>query len=434
MQVSVEETGVIERKLTISVPSDEIDSEISKRLKDVAKNARIPGFRPGKAPQSVIKKRYAPHVTNEVVSETINSSYMDALGQEKIVPAGLASIDPTPYEAGKELTFVATIELFPDIPSPTLDGKTIEKPIVKIEPDDIDRTLEDIQKRNANYVSEDGMSKKDDKLTIDFDGKINGEPFEGGSAKDFSFILGAGQMLEEFDKGLMGVKNSDTKNIKFTFPEDYGSEEVAGKEVEFEISVKSVETPELPDINDDFAKNLGVEEGGIDKLKTEIEISLNRELDTRMRSVLRDKVMDELYAANDIESPKALVDEEIERSVKVITEQLTAQELPTDKIDRNHYADEAKKRVALGLIARGVIEDAKIEVDEEVVRARLEEMSKGYEDSDAYIKWHYADPERLKNIEAAVLEEQVVGRMLETATIKEQKVSFRTFMNPQASE
>ncbi|WP_423910005.1 trigger factor [Candidatus Spongiihabitans sp.] len=431
MQVSVEESGAIERKLSISVPSEKIDSEIAKRLLDVAKNARVPGFRPGKAPQNVIKKRYAPQVTNEVINETINASYRDALGQEKIIPAGLVSIDPTPYESGKEFQFVATVEVFPKIPSPTLEGKTIEKPMVAVTDEDIMQTLEDIRKRNANFVTKNEKSEKEDRLTIDFEGKIDGEVFENGSADDFVFILGAGQMLAQLDAGLVGLKAGETKTIAFTFPENYGDTEVAGKDVEFTVTVKVVEKPELSALDDDFAKSLGIKDGGIEKMKQEIGISLRRGLDSRMRAVMRDKVMNELYAANDIESPKALVEEEIERSVKAVTEQLIAQGLPTDKIDRNHYAEQAKKRVALGLIAREVIEKSKIEVDAQAIRARIVEMSANYESGEEYVKWHYADPERLKTIEAVVLEDQVIARMLETATVKEQKIPFKTFMNPQ---
>lgn len=430
MQVSVEESGAIERKISISVPSEKIDSEIAKRLSEVAKNARIPGFRPGKAPQNVIEKRYAPQVTNEVIGETINASYMDALGQEKITPAGLLSIDPTPYEAGKEFQFVVTVEVFPKIPSPTLAGKTIKKPVVAVTDDDIMKTLEDVCKRNAKFVAKDGKSEKEDRLTIDFEGKIDGEVFENGSATDFVFVLGVGQMLEQFDTGLIGLKAGETKHIAFTFPESYGSAEVAGKDVAFMVTVKVVEQPELAQLDDAFAESLGIKEGGIEKMKEEISTSLKRELDSHMRTVMRDRVLDALYAANDIEYPKVLVEEELDRSVKAISEQLTAQGLPTDKVDRNLYQDQAKKRVALGLIAREVIEKFKIEADEKAVRARIGEMSAGYESEEEYVKWHYADPQRLQNIESVVLEDQVVTHMLETATVKEEKMSFKDFMSP----
>ncbi len=431
MQVSVEESGTIERKITISVPSEKITTEVNKRLKDVAKKARIPGFRPGKAPQSVIKKRYEPQVTNDVVGETINSSYVDALGQEKIVPAGLISIDPTPYEPGQDLKFVATVELFPEIPSPTLSGRTVEKPIVEITAEDVDNTLEDIRKRNTNFEAKRGQSEKGDRVTIDFDGKIDGAAFEGGSATDFVFVLGEGQMLGEFDSGLMGVNNEEIKEIAFTFPEEYGSPEVAGKEVVFMVTVKKVEQPVLPELNDDFAATLGIKEGGLEKMKTEIDLNLNRELDTKLRNVIRDRVMEELFASNSVEAPKALVEEEKDRMAKNLSEQMTAQGLPTDKIDRENYADEAKKRVALGLIAREIIEKSEIKITEENIRARIVQMSTGYDDSEAYVNWHFADPERLKDIESVLLEEEIVNRMLETATVKEVKQSFKDFMNPQ---
>ena len=356
MQVTVEESGVIERKLTISVPSEQIETEITKRLRDVAKQARLPGFRPGKAPQSVIKQRYSPQVTNEVVSETINASYMDALGQEEIVPAGLISIVPTPYEQGKDLEYVATVELFPEIPSPTLEGVTVTKPIVTVADEDVSKTLEDIQKRNANFVEKDSKSETGDKLTIDFAGKIDGESFEGGTAEDFSFVLGEGQMLEEFDKGLLNVTKGETKVIAFSFPDNYGSPEVAGKDVEFSVTVKTVEKPELPDLDEKFAETLGIAEGGLDKMREEIKKNLDRELDTRLRSTIRNNVMDALLEKNSFEAPKALVEEEITRSVKAISEQMAAQGMSADNaenIDREMYAEEAKKTRAFGFDSPG---------------------------------------------------------------------------------
>ena len=432
MQVSVEESGAIERKLTISVPSEQIQVEIDKRLKNVARQARIPGFRPGKAPQNVIRKRYEPQVTHEVVSETINSSYMDALGQEKIMPAGLVSIDPTPYEPGKDLEYVATIELFPEIPSPTLDGQIIRKPIVEVTNEDVDRTLEDIRMRNADFEEKEGAAGKGDRLTIDFDGKIDGESFNGGSAEDFQFLLGEGQMLEEFDKGLDGSKAGETRQVEFSFPEDYGSEEVAGKDVEFDVTVKAVEKRVLPELDDKFAETLGIAEGGIEKMKQEIEENLKRELESRRRVTVRDRVMDALYDSNPIELPKALVEEEIDRSVEGMTEQLKSQGMPADNMNREMFTEEARRRVALGLIARDIVEKSEIKPDQDAIRSRLEEMAESYEDSEAYVNWHLSDPERVKHIEAVIIEEQIVEKMLETATVEDEALSFKDFMNPQA--
>lgn len=433
MQVTVEESGAIERKLTISVPSDELGQEIEKRLRNVSKQAKIPGFRPGKAPRSVIEKRYSNQVINEVISDTIHSSYQEALMDQKIAPAGLVSIEPTPYEAGNDLQYVATIELFPEIPFSTLEGKTIEKPICEVSDSDVERTLEDLRKRNAKYEIKDDSSELGDQVTIDFEGKIDGEPFPGGTAKDFPFVLGEGQMLQEFDSALVGVKAGDSKSVAFTFPEDYHGADVAGKDVNFEIQVNKVEKATLPDLDDAFAETLGITEGGMDKMREEIRTSLERELSTRLRSTMRERVMDALHEANKIEVPKALVEEEIDRAVQTITQQLSAQGIPAKDIDRNNYAEEAKKRVALGLIARDVIEKNEINVDAEAVRARIEELASGYDDSDAFVNYYYSDQERLQQIEAIVLEEQVVNTMLETADVKESNVEFKEFMNPQAA-
>ncbi|MEM7196366.1 MAG: trigger factor [Pseudomonadota bacterium] len=432
MQVSVEESGAIERKLTISVPAENVNQEIDKRLKNVARQAKIPGFRPGKAPQNVIRQRYAGQITNEVISDTINSSYREALGETEITPAGLVSIEPKPYDEGEGLEYVATIEVFPEIPTPTLEGQTIENPVCEVTADDIDRTLEDIRQRNADYSDKEDASAEGDRVTIDFEGTIDGEPFNGGSAQDFPFVLGEGQMLEEFDSGLRGVRAGETAKVEFTFPEDYHGEDVAGKDVSFDVTVKKVEVASLPEIDDAFAERLGISEGGLAKMQEEIETSLNRELNQRLRATQRDRVMKALQDANDIPTPRAMVEEEIDRAIESINEQMKSQGLPAQELDRSNYEEDAKRRVALGLIAREVIQKHELKVDADRVRARIEEMAEGYDDCEAFVNYYYGEPARLQQIEAMVLEEQLVEAMMATATVKEVTQSFQEFMNPAA--
>ena len=434
MQVSVEESGAIERKLTISVPADEVNQEIEKRLKGVAKQAKIPGFRPGKAPANVIRQRYSGQITNEVISDTINKSYGEAITQEKIMPAGLLSIEPIPFVAGEDLQYVATIELFPEIPVSSLEGKEIERPVCEVKDEDVERTLEDIRKRNMEFSDKEGPSAEGDRITIDFDGKIDGESFQGGNAEDFPFVLGEGQMLEEFDAGLRDASAGDTRKIEFTFPEDYHGVDVAGKNVEFEVTVKKVEGGTLPEIDDAFAEKLGIQEGGIAKMREEIKSSLERELSNRLRNDMRDAVMKALHEANDIPVPKALVEEEIDRAIKSIQDQMQQQGVPaTQELNRDDYAEDAKRRVALGLIAREVIEKHSLKVDSDKVRARIEEMASGYDDSEAFVNFYYSQPEQLQQVEALVLEEQLVDQMLETANVKDIEKSFQEFMNPAAA-
>ena len=450
MQVSVEESGVIERKVTVSVPRAEVDREIEKRLRNMAKRARIPGFRPGKAPQNIIKQRYGAQVTNEVVSDTINTTYREALGKEEIVPAGLVSIEPKPFVSGDDLQYVATIELYPEIPAPTLAGRTIEKPQCAIAAEDVARTLEDIRKRNADFIPRDGdkngqkdghkngRAENGDRLTIDFDGKIDGQPFAGGAGKDHQFVLGDGQMLEHFETELVAVAAGESKQIAFTFPGDYPGKAVAGKAVEFAVTVKAVERRVLPELDNAFAEKLGIKEGGMEKMREEIETSLKRELAARMRALMRERVMDALLKVNDIEAPRALVEAEIDRRVQAFSERMTAQSqaqgmpaTPEQAPERELFAAEAKRQVILGLIVRGIIEKFDLKADGAAVRERIEEMATGYDDGETMINWYYADPARLQSIEAMVLEEQVVARTCETATVTEKKVSFRELMNPQ---
>ena len=435
MQVSVEESGAIERKMTVSVPRAEVDQEIEKRLKNMARRARIPGFRPGKAPQTIINQRYGAQITNEVVSDTINSSYHEALGREAIQPAGLKSIDPKPFVSGDDLQYVATIELYPEIPSPTLAGRTLQKPVCAITAEDVERTLADIRIRNADFVPKDGKAETGDRLTIDFDGSVDGRPFAGGSGEDHQFVPGDGQMLAGFETGLIGVEAGQSKQIAVTFPENYPGEEVAGKAVEFAVTVKAVERRVLPELDDAFAGKMGIQIGGLEKMRAEVRTSLQRELAMRMRTLMRDLVMAELMKVNDIEAPKVLVEEEIDRRMREISERMAAQGgtgAPQQAPERAHLAAGARRQVVLGLIARGVIDKFEIKPEAEAVRARIEELATGYDSGEELVKWYYADPARLQPIEAMVLEDQVVAQMCETATLTEKPVSFRELMNPQA--
>ncbi len=428
MQVSVEESGAIERKLAICVPSDEIESEVSKRLHDAARKTRIPGFRPGKAPMRIVRQRFAPGITNEVVMETIQSSYDAALKQQEIIPAGLLAIEPVPYQSGNDLEFVATIEVFPQIPSLNLEGVTIRKPVVEVTTQDIDNTLEDIRLRHADhYVIREGKSEKGDRLTVDFEGKIDGESFEGGDAEGHSFILGNREMPEEFENGLVGINQGEVTVIRTSYPQLHDNPVLAGKEVEYSVTIKAVEQPELPELDDEFAEKMGISEGGIEKLRQEVEGNLSRELDERLRGVMHRRVMDGLLQKNEIEAPKSLVENEIDHSVRRLEQIMVAQGLSAGEISRDRYAAEAKRRVVLSLIVRAIIDERMIEVNPDSVRQRVTEISASYENPEAFVAGFMSNLDQVKRIEAVLFEEQVVEMMLETATVEEEKLSLRDF-------
>ena len=429
MQVSIEESGAIERKLAICVPSEKIDSEVSKRLNDVARQTRIPGFRPGKAPLRIIRQRYSPRITHEVVMETIESSYDAALKEQKMVPAGLISIEPVPYESGNDLEFVATVEVFPQIPSLDLDGVTIRKPVVEVTAQDVDNTMEDIRKHNTEYVTRQGKSEIGDKLTIDFEGKIEGENFEGGTVKGHTFILGNKEMPEEFETGLVGVGKDEVTTITVSYPQDHDNPILAGKEAEYSVTTQEIEIPKLPELDDDFAKTLGISEGGIEKMRQEVEKNLSLELNDRLRAVTHRRVMNGLLEKNQIEVPKSLVESEIDHSIRRFEQYMAAQGMSAAEIGRDHYATEAKRRVALSLIVKAIIDEQKFEIDPESVKAKVTELASSYQQPEAFIDQYMSDSEQVKRIEAMMFEEQVVKSMLESATVEDEKLSLRDFMN-----
>ncbi len=434
MQVSVEESGKIERKLTVSVPSNQIDSEVINRLRDVAKKARIPGFRPGKAPQRVIRKRYEPQVTQEVLTDTINSSYQDALDQAKILPAGLLSIDTVPYEAGKDLEFVLTVELFPEIQHLSLEGKTIEQPVVEVTDEDLENRLDKIRKFRPNFVETEDRAETGDRVTIDFDGRINNETFPGGTGADYPVILGRQDLLQDFDQGLVGAVAGEKKKIAFTFPANYGAGEVAGKEAEFDVTVRKVEKRETPELDDDFALEMGFADGGIKRLRKEIGAEMKQALDDKMHRVMFLRIVDGLLASNEIDIPTVLVDQEVERSMKRFIEMLQQRNLPSDQVDRNDFSEEARRTVAAGLVSRAIVNKYEIKADRERVEARAMALFAGQEDPDMHVRWYMSDPKQRAQLESRIIEEQMISRMLETAEVKLRQMSFAEFMKPREEE
>ncbi len=429
MQVAVEESGAIERKLAICVPSDEIESEVSKRLQDVARKTRIPGFRPGKAPLRIIRQRFSPSITNEVVMETIQSSYDAALKEQEIVPAGLLSIDPVPYESGNDLEFVATVEIFPSIPSLNLEGVTIRKPVVEVTAQDVENTMESIRLRHTDsYTAKSGKSEKGDRLTVDFEGKIDGESFEEGAEQGYSFILGNQEMPEEFESGLIGVSKGEVTTVLTSYPESHGNPVLAGNEVEYSITVQAIEQPQLPELDDAFAEKMGVSEGGIEKMRQEVKSNMARELDDRVRGIIHQRVMDGLLQKNEFEVPKSLIENEIDHSMKRIEQYMSAQGLPVGEFNREYYADEARRRVSLSLIVKAIIDKEMVRVEPEAIREKVTEMAHSYEQPEAFVSHFMSDPEQVKRLEAVVFEERVVEMMLETATVEEEKLSLQQLM------
>lgn len=431
MEVSVENQEGIGRKVTVSVDADIFENAIKSQFARYSKNAKIPGFRQGKVPEKMLEQQFGGSALKDAVDKLINEYYPKALQQEKITPASLLNIMPTQVERGKAFVFDVEIEVYPEIDSPTLAGESIETVAVAVEEADIERTLENIQKRQTEYNEVDRASAEGDQLIIDFTGTIDGEPFAGGEGTEVDMVLGEGRFMPEFESNLTGVKKGDTQSFEVPFPEDYHGKEVAGKTAKFEVSIKQVNEGTLPEINDDFAKTMGVEDGVV-AMRGEVRIGLEREMHQKLRTHTRNQVFSAITAKYDFPIPKAPVEEEIDRAVAEVTRQLEQQGM-MDKsmIKREAYEAPSKERVKLGLLVRAVVEAEKFEPNQELIEARVNEMAESYSEPDQYKQYILNDEQQRNQVVGAVLEEQVIEHLLSTATVKEVKQDYEAFMTSQ---
>ena len=395
-----------------------------------AKNAKIPGFRPGKAPFSVIESKYRADAVEDVVGNVVESSLREALESKELRMAVQPDLDIQPYDKEKGLSYTATFDIHPELKKLDLAGVKVKVPTADVSDADIDRAIETMRKQHVNWEDTDKKLATGDRLIMDFVGSIDAEEFEGGAAQDFALILGEGQMLEDFEKGVVGMKAGDEKKIKVKFPKDYGVEKLAGKTADFAITAKSVSESVLPAVDDEFAKLFGVDDGGVERLRSEVKNNLARELNTKLRSMTKERVFEAILGKNKVELPGKMVEQEIdsliERQNSYAKEMAGGVALPAP--DREAQRVEAERRVALGLIMMEMVHEKNIKVDGKRVRARVEEMSSGYEKSEEFVNWYYGDKQRLAQVESIVLEEQVVEHLIESAKITEEKVDLGDLM------
>ena len=434
MDVSIENTGAIGRRMTVKVPADELAGAVTTRLKRLARTAKIAGFRPGKVPMKVIESRFADQALAEAADELISSNYFAAISDQSLEPAGPPAIEPKSLTRGEDLEFVANFEIFPEVSKTELTGMSIERQNCEVGDDDIDRTIDTLRSQRTNFTAAEKNAEMGDQVTVDFKGRVDGEIFQGGEANDYAIVLGKGALLKEFEDGLMGASAGDDLTIKLTFPEDYPGTEVAGKDAEFEVKLKEVGVPEMPEVDEEFIKTFGIEDGSVESFRKEIQTSLERERDQRSRAKIRQSVLEALMKDNEFEAPSALVDEEINRSIAAVRQQLQQQGLPHDApIDRANYLDESYRRVRLGLAMHGVVKRLEIKPDQDLVRERITEMGSSYSDPDQFLKWYYEDKSRLAQIESVVVEEQAIDALLKEADVSDTNVGFEEFMRPESN-
>ena len=424
MQVSVEAGEGLERKLKIQIPTETVEMQVESRLKSMLPRVKIDGFRPGKVPLKVVKQHYGDQVFQEVAGELIQNSFRDALTQENLNPAGDPSISTDGIKQGEPLEFTATFEVYPDVELTPVTGIKLEKIKSAVTDADVDKMIETLRKQRTSWSVAERAAGDDDKVVIDFKGTVDGVAFEGGSADEVPVMLGSGSMIPGFEENLRGLKAGDESTFKVNFPDDYQAEHLAGKEAEFAVVVKTVEEPVLPEVDEEFAKAFGVADGSIEKLREDIRGNMERELDNRVRSEMKNSVMDQLIENNPIEVPSAIVQQEAETLQKQ-----TAAQMPGSEQAVEAYMDDAVRRVKLGLILAEVVKTAAIQPDAEKVRERVEAMSKDYEDPDEFVRYYQSNPQLLRGIETLVMEDMVVDWIVDQAEVNETERSFDDLMN-----
>jgi trigger factor len=429
MQVSVESTGKLERRMRVELPAARIDQEVNSRLNRVGKTAKIKGFRPGKVPAKVVKQRYGQQIREEVLSEIMQKSYTDAVLQENLNPAGGPNIEPQKPKEGNGLAYVATFEIMPEFELKNLDKIAVRKPEVSIGKKDLDAMIDKLRKQKATWEEVDRASAEGDRVIVDFDGMLKGEPITGGKGSEVPVILGEGQMLPEFEKALFGIKAGDTKSFKVKFPKDYQAEELQGKKVDFAIVTHRVEASVLPPVDDSFAELFEVTEGGIEKFKQDVKENMRREADAKISADVREQVIDGLIKANEIDIPQTLKNQEMQAMQRDAMQRMGIEDAEQAPPLEN-FAELADKRVRLGLLIRQLIADQKLTVDEAKVRARVEEMCAGYENADDMVNMYMSNPQIVQQVEPMVLEQQAIDWLMKNGKVTQKKVSFTEFMDP----
>ncbi len=428
MQVTVESTGKLERKLRVELPADRIQQEVETRLKSVGRTAKIKGFRPGKVPAKVVQQRYGKQIRQEVLSEMMQKSYSDAVMQENLNPAGAPRIEPETDDDGKSFAYVATLEVMPEVELKDLDKIKVEKPVVDIGDEDIADMVLKLRRQKATWEEVDRKSNDGDRVTCDFDGSIKGEAFEGGKGEDIPVILGSGQMLPDFEKGLKGVKAGDEKTIKVKFPKEYHAEDLAGQKAEFALKVHRVEEEVLPPEDDSLAAMFNVEEGGLEKFREDVTDNMRREADQKVTAAVREQVMEGLLDANPLEIPQTLKSQEMHQMQHEAMQRMGIEDHDLAPPMEN-FAEAADKRVRLGLLVRQLISDQELTVTDELVRKRVEEMCASYENADDMVEMYMGNPQVVQQIEPMVLEQLAIDWLMDHGKVKEKKVSFTEYMN-----
>ncbi len=431
MQVSVEKTSELSRRMTVSIPEEVISQKVDARLKSLSREVKVAGFRPGKVPQNVIKAKYAEKARSEVTGDMIQSSYYDALKQQDLNPAGMPHIHP--IESAEGFSYTAEFEVYPQISLAGLDQVEAIRPVAAVEDADFDTMVLKLREQKKTWGTVERASQSQDQITVNFSGVCEGENFTDGKVEDYPVEIGSNKMIPGFEEQLLGLSVGATKSFEVAFPADYGNQKLAGKTATFEVEVSKVEEPLLPEITEEFVKQYGIESGDITTFYDDVRNNMERELERALKADFKTSVLDALYAHSNPTVPNVLVDQEINTMMQPYAENAKKYKLKLEDLNlpRDMFETQAKRRVALGLILGDIIEQNQIKIDEDRVRSTIEELAQSYENPTEVVEWYYADKKRLNDVRQMILEDQSVEWIVSQIKIVEQNANFSDVMDKQ---
>jgi len=424
MQVSLTSGRGLERRLEVEVPAQRVTTEIEQRLKQISRTVRLKGFRPGKAPITVVRKQFGDQVRAEVVNDLMRTSFVEAVTQEHLKPATGPRIEPIALTPGADLKYAAVFEVLPEIHVKPFTSITVERPTAAVTDADVDAMIESMRRQRAQFLDAQRPARETDQVTIDYDGTLDGQPFEGSEGRDVTFVIGAGRVLAELEQAVTGASSGETRTAAVTYPAGHASKALAGRTAEFTLTVKKVQEQTLPEVDAAFCEAFGVTEGGTEALRVEVRASMERELESVIRGRLRAQVMEALYRDNPLDVPRTLVEESIQRLQVEMAQRIGARDV-SQLPPRQQFEEPARRRVALGILVGEIVSSAQLKVDRAQVQARLEELVVSYPNPEEVRRAYLQSPDAMRQIESAVMEDQVVDQILKDARVTERATSFR---------
>jgi trigger factor len=428
MQVSIESTGALERRMEVSVPRERVEKAIDERLKRVSRTAKLKGFRPGKVPLKVIRQQFGAQVRQEVLTDLVQSSFAEAVSQERLSPAAGPRIEPIATSPDEDLRYRAVFEVLPEVRLRVVDGLAVSRPVAEVANADVDAMVENLRAQRPRFVTVERESREGDRITMNFAGHIDDKSFEGSKGDNVSVLLGGGRMLRDFETGVTGARGGERRTIDVRYPDDYHNKDLAGRIAKFDIEVLLVEEKHLPELGDDFCREYGVLEGGIEQLRSEVADNMRRELQDNVRARVKQQLLDRLLEANPVDLPRGLVEAQVRDMQLEAGRRMGAKEV-SQLPSAEQFVEPARRRVALGLLVGELIRSRGIELDRARVEERLADLAAGYPDPGPVLKAYRQNADAMRQIENSVLEDQTVDHLLERAKVTDQPASFREIMN-----